>query len=477
MEQDFRRELSDFIEENRERYLQMSDAIWDFAETHFEEVKSSALQRDYLAARGFAIRENLSEEQTAFCAEFGQGRPVIAFLGEFDALPGLSQQADCAQKHPIAGAGNGHGCGHQLLGTACLAAADALKTYLEAHDLSGTVRYYGCPAEENAGGKAFLVRDGVFSDCDAALTWHPGAQNKTKGYDQVLANFRVFFTFHGVSSHAAAAPEVGRSALDAVELMDVGVNFLREHMIDAARIHGAITNSGGSAPNVIPAEAQVLYAIRAPKVSQVQALYARVCDIAKGAALMTGTTVEQKFVAAYSDFVRCEALDELLDENLRHFVPIGYTKEELAYAARFKSANSEAGCEALKSVIADTAQGQNVSELLAQPMLDYVMPRRFVRSDGSTDVGDVSWVVPTAHMSVNCFAAATALHSWQAVAQGKSALAHKGLLTAAKVLACAGVQLLETPELAAKAKRDWLAMLGGAQYPNPLPKDAKPEVW
>lgn len=477
MEQTFRQELSELIEENRALYTKMSDTIWDYAETHFEEARSSTLQKDYLAARGFRIREHLAGEQTAFCAEFGKGSPVIAFLGEFDALPGLSQQADCTERRPIESRENGHGCGHQLLGTACLAAADALRTYLQTHGLSGTIRYYGCPAEENAGGKAFLVRDGCFSDCDAALTWHPGAQNKTKGYDRVLANFRVFFTFHGVSSHAAAAPELGRSALDAVELMDVGVNFLREHIMDDARIHGAITDAGGRAPNVIPAEAQVLYAIRAPKVSQVQSLYERVCDIAKGAALMTGTTVEQKFVAAYSDFVRSETLDVLLDENLRHFVPIGYTEEELAYAAAFKAANSEMDREKLKSVIAETTERDACKALLSQPMLDYVMPRRYVRSDGSTDVGDVSWVVPTGHMSVNCYAAGTALHSWQAVAQGKSPLAHKGLLTAAKVMACAGAQLLMQPSLAAKARQDWLEALDGARYPNPLPADCRPEIW
>ena len=197
---------------------------------------------------------------------------------------------------------------------------------MEAHSLPGTIRYYGCPAEENAGGKAYLVRDGYFSDCDAAITWHPSTTNKTMMADKFLANFRVFFTFHGISSHAAGAPELGRSALDAVEIMDIGVNYMREHMIDAARVHGAITNSGGIAPNVIPSEAQILYAIRAPKVTQVQKLFERMCDIAKGAALITGTTVDIKQVAAYSDLINNETLNDLIQENLERVIPIGYTE-------------------------------------------------------------------------------------------------------------------------------------------------------
>ena len=304
--------ISELVEKQKDTYTSMADEIWGYAEPRFQEYESSRVQQEYLASRGFSIRADLAGEKTAFIAEWGSGKPVLAFLGEFDALSSLQQEADCTERRPIAGKTDGHGCGHHLLGTASVAAVDALKSYMEEKDLKGTIRYYGCPAEENAGGKAYLVRDGYFNDCDIAITWHPSTTNKTMGDDKFLANFRVFFTFHGISSHAAGAPELGRSALDAVEIMDIGVNYMREHMIDAARVHGAITNTGGIAPNVIPAEAQILYAIRAPKVTQVKKLYERMCDIAKGAALITGTTVDIRQVAAYSNVIGNDVLEEVM---------------------------------------------------------------------------------------------------------------------------------------------------------------------
>lgn len=266
---EFKDEIEGLIGKRSQAYTDISDAIWGFAEPRFQERESSRIQQEYLSSRGFSVRANLAGEETAFIAEYGSGKPVIAFLGEFDALSSLQQEPDQTEHCPIAGKENGHGCGHHLLGTASAAAADALKTYMEEHKLAGTIRYYGCPAEENAGGKAYLVRDGYFDNCDIAITWHPYTMSKVMKGGFHLANFRAFFTFHGISSHAAGAPELGRSALDAVEIMDIGVNYMREHMIDAARVHGAITNSGGIAPNVIPSEAQILYAIRAPKVTQV----------------------------------------------------------------------------------------------------------------------------------------------------------------------------------------------------------------
>ena len=349
---------------------------------------------------------------------------------------------------------------------------------MEEKDLKGTIRYYGCPAEENAGGKAYLVRDGYFNDCDIAITWHPSTTNKTMGDDKFLANFRVFFTFHGISSHAAGAPELGRSALDAVEIMDIGVNYMREHMIDAARVHGAITNTGGIAPNVIPAEAQILYAIRAPKVTQVKKLYERMCDIAKGAALITGTTVDIRQVAAYSNVIGNDVLEEVMDKNLDHFIPIRYTEEELAYAGKFKEVVTELDKEGLKDMIAHVVEKDRRKEVLDMPLLDFKLDRsESYGGGGSTDVGDVSWVVPTVQTNVCCYAAGTALHSWQAVAQGKASVAHKGMLTAAKVMACTGADLLENPELIKKAHKDWLEELDGETYPNPLPPEVKPELW
>ena len=480
MEKDFRAEIGALVQDRKQAYTAMSDRIWGFAEPRFQEYDSSRLQQEYLKARGFSIRADLAGEETAFIAEYGSGKPVLAFLGEFDALSSLEQEADSTERRPVPGKTNGHGCGHHLLGTAAVAAADALKTYMESHGLLGTIRYYGCPAEENAGGKAYLVRDGFFNDCDAAITWHPSTTNKTMMADKYLSNFRLFFTFHGISSHAAGAPELGRSALDAVEIMDIGVNYMREHMIDEARVHGAITNPGGIAPNVIPSEAQILYAIRAPKVTQVKKLYERMCDIARGAALITGTTVDIKQVAAYSNVIENDTLEDIMYENMRHFVPIGYTEEELAYARRFQEVITELDKEGLKDLISILSgrDKEKKRQMEESPMLDFVLERHVsFGGGGSTDVGDVSWVVPTGKMDINCYAAGTALHSWQAVAQGKAPAAHKGMLTAAKIMACTGAELLEKPELLERIKEDWLEKLDGETYPEPLPKDVKPEIW
>ena len=480
MEKDFRAEIGALVQDRKQAYTAMSDRIWGFAEPRFQEYDSSRLQQEYLKARGFSIRADLAGEETAFIAEYGSGKPVLAFLGEFDALSSLEQEADSTERRPVPGKTNGHGCGHHLLGTAAVAAADALKTYMESHGLLGTIRYYGCPAEENAGGKAYLVRDGFFNDCDAAITWHPSTTNKTMMADKYLSNFRVFFTFHGISSHAAGAPELGRSALDAVEIMDIGVNYMREHMIDEARVHGAITNPGGIAPNVIPSEAQILYAIRAPKVTQVKKLYERMCDIARGAALITGTTVDIKQVAAYSNVIENDTLEDIMYENMRHFVPIGYTEEELAYARRFQEVITELDKEGLKDLISILSgrDKEKKRQMEESPMLDFVLERHVsFGGRGSTDVGDVSWVVPTGKVDINCYAAGTALHSWQAVAQGKAPAAHKGMLTAAKIMACTGAELLEKPELLERIKEDWLEKLDGETYPDPLPKDVKPEIW
>lgn len=478
VENDFRKELADLIEGRRGEYTNLSDTIWEYAEPRFQEEQSSELQQNYLKSRGFSIKADLAGEKTAFIAEWGQGKPVLAFLGEFDALSSLQQEADSLERRPIPGKENGHGCGHHLLGTASVAAVDALKTYMESRHLTGTIRYYGCPAEENAGGKAYLVRDGYFNDCDIAITWHPYTLNKTMKGGFHLANFRAFFTFRGISSHAAAAPELGRSALDAVEIMDIGVNYMREHMIDAARVHGAITNSGGIAPNVIPSEAQILYAIRAPKVTQVKALYERMCDIARGAALITGTTVEIRQVAAYSNVINNDTLADLMDENLKYFVPIEYTEEEKEYARKFQGIITELDKEGLKDMAAVLGGKDRKKELMEMPLFDFIVDKNTAYGGGgSTDVGDVSWVVPTGQVYTNCYAAGTALHSWQAVAQGKSSIAHKGMLAAAKVMACAGAELLENPQLVEKARADWKEELEGEEYPNPLPKDLKPSIW
>ena len=474
---DFRKFLSDFIESNSADFTHISDEVWNYAEPRFQEHKSSKLQQDYMKKQGFSVVSDLAGEETAFIAEYGSGKPVIAFLGEFDSLSGLSQEADVDSHTPITPGGEGHGCGHQLLGAAALAATVALKELMVQNNLPGTIRYYGCPAEENAGGKGYLVRDGFFNDCDLALTWHPGTVNKVTGNGS-LANFRVFFDFHGTSSHAAGAPHLGRSALDAVELMNVGVNYMREHMITDARVHYAVTNTGGTAPNVVQSYAQVLYAIRAPKVVMVKELYERVCDIARGAALMTQTKVEIRQVAAYSDYIGNDSIAEKLDVNLDYFLPLDYTKEEIAYAEKFKNAITELDKANIKMFAERLVGKQRAKEIVNEPLFNFRAPYNPVaKAGGSTDVGDVSWVVPTGQFNTVTWAAGTAGHSWQAVAQGKSSIAHKGMLLAAKVLACTGYEYLTDMKLIDEAKKTWLEMLDGETYPNPIPPDLKPGQW
>ncbi len=493
------KEISEKIENKKGYYAEISNKIWEFAEPRFREYKSSELLQQSLKKEGFSIRANLAGEETAFIAEYGSGKPVIGFLGEFDALPGLSQKADVLermpaetvsgttnvnefkdkdeQRHAIKSADNcGHGCGHQLIGTGTLASVIALKDFVKEHNLKGTIRYYGCPAEENAGGKAFLVRDGYFNDCDLALCWHP-EQGRRACYGSTKANFRVFFTFHGTPAHASMCPELGRSALDAVELMDIGVNYMREHMIDEARIHYAITDTGGDAPNVVQAKAQVLYAIRAPKITQVKELYNRVCNIAKGAALMTETTVEIRQAAAYSNLISNKILADHMNAYLEKIGPITYTEQEYTYARNFQQALSEQDKKQLPTIARDYF-GPKATEAMKTPIFEPIACQNLYSDlKYSTDVGDVSWIVPTVHLNIPTFAAGTALHSWQAVAQGKSSIAHKGMLYAAKIMALTALDFLQNPELAKEARKELTETLNGETYPNPLPGDLKPEIW
>lgn len=501
------KEISGEIDGRKEYYAEISNKIWEFAEPRFQEYKSSELLQHALKKEGFSVKSNLAGEETAFIAEYGSGKPVIGLLGEFDALPGLSQKADVIERIQVehsSGSGKsesqeseannahkkpdnndnmqacvnncGHGCGHQLIGTGTLASAIALKNFMQKHNLKGTIRYYGCPAEENAGGKAFLVRDGYFNDCDLALCWHP-EQGRRACYGSTKANFRVFFTFHGTPAHASMCPELGRSALDAVELMDVGVNYMREHMIDEARIHYAITDTGGDAPNVVQSRAQVLYAIRAPKITQVKELYNRVCNIARGAALMTETTVEIRQVAAYSNLISSKILADHMNAYLEKLGPITYTEEEYAYAQKFQQSLSDQDKNQLPTIARDYF-GPKAAEVMKKPIFE-PMAYQNLYSDlkYSTDVGDVSWLVPTVHLNIPTFAAGTALHSWQAAAQGKSSIAQKGMLYAAKIMALTAIDFLQKPELVNKAREELTETLNGETYPDPLPKDLKPEIW
>lgn len=462
---DFRQRLSEIIEEKRQKLIQVSDEIWSYAEVGFQEDKSAQLLCETLEEEGFSVDKGVGNIKTAFIGSYGSGKPVIAFLGEFDALSGLSQSAGETQHNPVEKNGNGHGCGHNLLGTGSLAAALALRYYMEENNIEGTVRYYGCPGEEIGGGKTFMVREGLFDDVDVALTWHPGTRNSVTSMS-TLACYEVYFKFKGKSAHASASPHLGRSALDAVELMNVGVNYLREHIIPEARVHYAVTNSGGISPNVVQAEAEVLYFVRAPRVSQTEEVYQRICDIARGAALMTGTEVEIDFGSALSDVIPNITLERMMHDN---FIALGvpqHNDDELQFAEKIRETLSEAD-KNLEVKTNKELEGKALSDLI-----DPFIPASGIMP-GSTDVGDVSWIVPTAQCMTACESLGTALHTWQVVATGTTSIAHKGMLHAGKVMAATAMDVLNSPDIIEKAKAELVERRDGEQYVSPLPKDMK----
>lgn len=448
----------------------LSDRIWELAETKFEEFASAELLASMLEREEFTVERGSGGLPTAFMASYtqGTGGPIIAFLGEYDALPGLSQQEGLASQQPLQQGGSGHGCGHHLLGTGALAAAVALKGMMERHGMNGTIRYYGCPAEEGGSGKTFMVREKVFQGVDAALTWHPGSDNAVVSHTS-SANYQVRYRFKGTSSHAAASPHMGRSALDAVELMNVGANYLREHMPKEAQFHYAVTDTGGFSPNVVQATAEVLYLIRAPEVCQVEELYIRINDVAKGAALMTGTEVHVEFEKACSNLIPNVTLERVMYQCFEGLgTPIFTEAEE--HEARVIQTTLHAG----GGSVVDGIDGNALPAAL--PVTLDVYEPDAGRMLGSTDVADVSWVVPTAQLETVCYAGQTPFHSWQMVAQGKSTAAHTGMLHAAKVMAATGAELLTSPGIILDAKAELRSRGGLEGYVCPIPAHIRPPV-
>lgn len=471
-------EINKIIEEKRHLFIEASDKIWEFAETRFEEFKSSELLCSILKDEGFTIKKDLAGMKTAFVASYGQGKPEIAILGEYDALYSLSQEAGAPYKKQLTAGGNGHGCGHHALGAGALAAAISVKEYIKEHNISGTIHYFGCPGEEGGSGKVYMVRDKLFKDIDTALTWHPGNSNTVLGCS-FLANIQVYFKFYGKSSHAAAAPHMGRSALDALELMNIGANFLREHIVQEARIHYAITNSGGFSPNVVQSEASVLYLIRAPKIEQVMSIYERVVNIAKGATLMTDTRVEIVFDRASSNLVTNDTLNKVLYENFLEASPMDITENDVSFAKEIINTLSDNERKEAVQTLKTSLHKKDkilVTDYDDIKICNFISPYKLmdIAVAASTDVGDVSWVVPTAQISSTCFALGTTFHSWQLVSQGKSELCHKGLLQAGKVIGTAAIELMQNPEIVEKAKLELAERLEGQNYVCPIPDDVKP---
>jgi len=460
-------EVGEWIDERRERFTAMSDDIWAHPQVALAETYACELQAKDMEADGFRVTRNVGDLPTAFVAEWGSGSPVIGFLGEYDALPDLSQKSQPTHD-PVEPGGPGHGCGHNLLGTASLAAAAALKSWMQETGRPGTVRYYGCPAEETGAGKVFMARAGVFDDLDAAFTWHPW-QNNTVWVSSSLAVDHLTFRFHGETAHAAGSPETGRSALDAVELMNVGVNFLREHMIEKARIHYVITNGGGQ-PNVVPAEAEVWYYVRAPQRDQVDALTARVRKCAEGAALMTETRLEVLDAYGVHNYLPSFPLSDLTYEVLEELGPLEFTEEEKSFAQTISDAFPESNRLA-------SLRGHDLpTSILNDGLYGAICPmgERGKVLSGSTDVSEVSWIAPTVQVLTTCFALGIPGHSWAVTATGGMSIGHKGMLHAAKTMAVSAADLWDNPELLAKAKADHADQTGGRQYVAPIPEGAAP---
>ena len=462
-------EVVEWLEERQHRFIGMSDEIWANPEVGLEESIACRIQSDDLERDGFTITKNVGGMPTAFVAEWaqGEGGPIIGFLGEYDALPGLSQKNQDVQD-PVAADGPGHGCGHNLLGTASLAAATVIKAWLQHTGQPGTIRYYGCPAEETCEGKVFMARDGVFSDLDMCLTWHPGSTNTVWAGSSLAVN-NIKYRFKGRTAHAAANPESGRSSLDAVELMNVGVNYLREHMPEKARIHYVITKGGG-APNVVPDDCEVWYFIRSPERSQVEELTERVRKIAEGAALMTETKLEVTFISGAYNMLSNDVIGDHMMQVLDELGPIAFTEDERTYAQRIVEAfpadlrASLLAKEKLPAALIDQALNGGV-----WPIRDRgdVMP-------GSTDVSDVSWITPTAQITTTTWALAIPGHSWAVTATGAMSIGHKGMLHAAKVMAITAADFIADPKLLAQARSEFAASTDGKPYRCPIPADVEP---
>ena len=471
--------VKDLVASQADAAVALAKEIWNYAELSYEEVRSAAALMEALKKEGFAIEEGIAGIPTAFTATFqnGSGKPVVGFLAEYDALAGLSQKAGCPVQEAVEPGGAGHGCGHNLLGAGCYAAAVALKDYLVKENKDGTVIFFGCPAEEGAGSKQFIARAGYFDNVDFAYTWHPETINEV-GSKGSVAIMGANFTFTGVAAHAGAEPHLGRSALDAVELMNVGCNYLREHMIDAARIHYAYSDAGGSAPNVVQSCAVIKYEVRAPKVSQVQELFTRVVDVAKGAALMTGTKMQYEITMAFSDYTANRTLGAVVDQCFRELGAPDWTEEDYDLAAGFLRTYPRSTMAGIREKLGTYFAPEELDKALEKPLDSMVHPfnpKETGYNSGSTDVGDVGYATPTVMFHVATACLGNVGHSWQNTAFACSDIGMKGMLRAAEVMTLSAIRTMEQPELIRKAKEELIQKNGG-KYRCPLPDYVTPPI-
>ena len=469
-------EIKKLVDAKKEAFLHAGNLVWEYAEIGFKEFQSAKALTDVLKAEGFAVQEGVAGIPTAFVASWGEGKPIIGLLGEYDALPALKHAAGDPVESSEIVSENGHGCGHNLLGAGALGAAVAVKDYMQAHGLKGTIRYYGCPGEEFGSGKMFMARAGLFDDLDAAFTWHGGAYNAITA-DHSLANLCAYFKFKGRTSHAAGSPHLGRSALDACELMNVGCNYLREHILPDERIHYAYTDVGGSAPNVVQDHACVFYYVRSPRLYQVLDLYERVKDVARGAALMTGTQLEIVLNDGLCDYVPNDTLSKLLYESFCEAGGPKFSEEEKALAAEFAKTFDPAAVADKARTLAAHFSPEVAEKYKDQILVEDIFPYHAsdMISSGSTDVGDVSYCAPTAQMNVSTWALCTTGHTWQVTAQSGSDIGRTGTVKAAEVLALASIKAMQNPELLEKAKEEWKKATGG-KYVCPVTDDVQPAL-
>jgi aminobenzoyl-glutamate utilization protein B len=444
--------MVDRIQQRESTTWEWASRIWNLSEPGYQEIESARLLADALEAAGFRVERGVAEIPTAFTATFGSGSPVIAILGEYDALPGLSQQA-VPEQLPRTGATYGHACGHHLFGAASASAAIAIAEQIQNGKLQGTVRFYGCPAEEGGSGKTFLVRAGLFDDCDAALHWHPASKN-TAGDSSCLSRAAVKFRFIGRSAHAAGAPEQGRSALDAVELACHASELLREHTPDFTRIHHVIV-SGGAAPNVVPDSAEVFFYLRHPKAEIVRELYPRLLKCAQAGALATETKLEERYLGGTMELLPNNRLSDVALANLREFNHLKYDNQQREFAQRIQ---------------------QTLTKPLPLDIISEVFDTSGEVGKGSTDVGDVSWVIPTAGFTTACFVPGTTSHSWQAVAASGMSIGKQGMQLAAQTMAASVWDLMTQPEILVEAKQEHARRREGRKYEPLLLPEQKPPL-
>ena len=473
---DAKQQVQAAVREKEAAIWELQEAVWSAAELGYEEVKSAASFCQALREQGFEVESGVAGIPTAFIGTYGSGKPVIGILAEFDALSQLGQAAATPVKTPVPENENGHGCGHSALGAGAFGAVLAVKDYLEKTGKSGTVKLYGCPAEETGYGKTFMTRAGCFEGVDAVLTWHPFDNNAAWGVS-CLANINIVFNFHGRTAHAAAAPHAGRSALDSCEIMNVGVNYLREHVIPEARMHYAYLDVGGTSPNVVQDHACVHYFLRAPKSAQVQEILARVKDIAKGAALICGTECVCEIQSGMSDYIPNPTMTKLLYDSLAELGAPAFDGADRELAAKFFASFDEGSRQQVVSGLVKRYGEERAKEIVAAPLNDTVDPLDLNATPvaGSTDVGDVSYVTPTAQAMIAGFCIGTTPHTWQVTGQTGSSIGEKGYLKAGEVLALTAAKVIDCPEVTAKAREELVAETGGG-YNCPAPDDVLPPI-